>query len=76
LPTPFRSNPTSPSLPQGVTEIKTAELQDLVAKKTDMLLADCRPEARYAQSHLPGAVSISVDKLAKETGRGSAEGKG
>jgi hypothetical protein len=58
--------PNLAKLPQGVTEIKTAELQDLVAKKTDMLLADCRPEARYAQSHLPGAVSISVDKLAKE----------
>ena len=31
-----------------------------------MLLVDCRPEARFAQSHLPGAVSISVDKMAKE----------
>jgi len=58
--------PNLAKLPEGVTEIKTAELQGLVAKKTDMLLADCRPEARYAQSHLPGAVSISVEKLAKE----------
>jgi len=58
--------PNLAKLPDGVTEIKTVELQGLVAKKADMLLADCRPEARYAQSHLPGAVSISVDKLAKE----------
>jgi len=58
--------PNLAKLPEGVTEIKTVELQDLVARKADMLLVDCRPEARFAQSHLPGAVSISVDKMAKE----------
>lgn len=58
--------PNFAKLPDGVTEIKTVELQGLVEKKTDMLLVDARPASRYAQSHLPGAVSIPVDKLAKE----------
>jgi len=57
--------PNLAKLPEGVTEIKTVELQGLVEKKADMLLIDARPESRYAQSHLPGAVSIPVDKLAK-----------
>ena len=51
---------------EGVTEIKTAELRGLVEKNADMTLYDARPEARYAQSHLPGAISLSVDRMAKD----------
>ncbi len=58
--------PNLAKLPEGVTEIKTAELQTLLDRKADLLLIDARPESRYAQSHLPNSVSISVEKLAKE----------
>lgn len=58
--------PNLAKLPDGVTEIKTAELQSLVDKKADLVILDSRPESRYAQSHLPGALSVSVEKLAKE----------
>lgn len=60
--------PNLAKLPEGVTEIRTAELQTLLDKGADLLVIDARPESRYAQSHLPGAVSISVEKLAKEMG--------
>ena len=53
-------------LPQGVTEIKTPELQQLIDAKTTMFLVDSRPAARYNQSHLPGAVSIPVPMLEKK----------
>ncbi len=58
--------PNFAKLPEGVSEIKTAELQTLLDKGADLLLIDARPESRYAQSHLPTAVSISVEKLAKD----------
>lgn len=58
--------PNLAKLPEGVTEIKTAELRGLVEKNADMTLYDARPEARYAQSHLPGAISLSVDRMAKD----------
>ena len=58
--------PNLAKLPEGVTEIKTAELQTMIDKAADLVLIDARPESRYAQSHLPGAVSISVEKLDKE----------
>ncbi len=58
--------PNLAKLPAGVTEIKTAELQTLLDRKTELVLIDARPESRYAQSHLPHSVSISVEKLAKE----------
>lgn len=60
--------PNLAKLPEGVTEIKTAELQTLLDKNANLLVIDARPESRYAQSHLPGAVSISVEKMAKEMG--------
>ncbi len=60
--------PNLAKLPEGVTEIKTGELQALVDKGGNLLVIDARPESRFAQSHLPGAVSISVEKLAKEMG--------
>jgi hypothetical protein len=50
-------------LPEGVTEIKTSELEQLIDTKTKLSLIDSRPAARYNQSHLPGAVSIPVPML-------------
>lgn len=52
--------PKLAKLPEGVTEIKTEELQDLIKNNADMFLVDARPASRYGQSHLPGAVSIPV----------------
>jgi len=52
--------PKLAKLPDGVTEIKTEELQDLLKNNADMFLVDARPASRYGQSHLPGAVSIPV----------------
>ena len=53
-------------LPPGTSEIKTAELQKLVNEKASLFLVDSRPKARYDQSHLPGAHSISVPELEKK----------
>jgi predicted sulfurtransferase len=58
--------PKLAKLPEGVTEIKTPELQKMVADKADMVLVDARPAGRYAAGHLPGAISLSVPKM-KET---------
>ncbi|MFZ5771867.1 MAG: rhodanese-like domain-containing protein [Thermodesulfobacteriota bacterium] len=55
--------PKLAKLPDGVTEIKTDELQDLIKNHADIFLGDARPESRYGQSHLPGAVSIPVPLL-------------
>jgi hypothetical protein len=50
-------------LPEGVTEIKTPELQKMIDDKAKIFLVDSRPKARFDQSHLPGAVSIPVPML-------------
>ena len=52
--------PKLAKMPPGVTEIKTAELQSLMEKKTDFLLIDARPGKRYAAGHMSGAKSLSV----------------
>ena len=55
--------PKLAKLPQGVTEIKTLELKKLIDAKAEFMLIDSRPGKRYAQSHLPGALSIPVDEM-------------
>lgn len=57
--------PKLAKLPQGVSEIKVDELYALLSADTPMTLVDARPEARYDQAHLPGAISIPVPKLKK-----------
>lgn len=57
--------PKLAKLPEGVTEIKTAELSALIEKKTDFMLIDARPGKRYAAAHMPGAVSLSVPDYKK-----------
>jgi rhodanese-related sulfurtransferase len=49
------------TLPEGVTEIDTDELLRLIRERASFVLVDPRPMDRYKQSHLPGAVSISID---------------
>ena len=58
--------PKLAKLPAGVTEIKTEELSELYENGTDMVVIDARPASRYAQAHLPDAISIPVPKLKKE----------
>lgn len=53
-------------LPEGVTEIKTTELKQLIDKKSPLFLVDSRPPARFDQAHLPGAHSIPVSLLEKK----------
>ncbi|MHB8809878.1 MAG: rhodanese-like domain-containing protein [Desulfobulbaceae bacterium] len=55
--------PKLAKLPEGVAEIKADELKSLLDSKMDLLLIDSRPEGRFGQSHLPGAISIPVEKM-------------
>ncbi|WP_456384634.1 rhodanese-like domain-containing protein [Desulfolithobacter sp.] len=55
--------PKLAKLPAGVTEIKPAELKALLDDRQNLALIDSRPAKRYHASHLPGAVSIPVDKF-------------
>ena len=55
--------PKLATLPNGVTEIKSQELKKLMDSGADLALIDSRPEGRYAQSHLPGAISIPVEQM-------------
>ena len=54
------------TIPEGVSEIKTAELVTLLEKDPKVFLVDSRPLPRYQQAHLPGAHSIPQAKLEKE----------
>ncbi len=58
--------PKLAKLPEGVLEIKTNELMGMYESSADMVVIDARPASRYAQGHLPGAISIPVPKLKKE----------
>jgi rhodanese-related sulfurtransferase len=50
--------PNKAILPEGIADIDTDELTRLMKERDSFVLVDPRPEARYKQSHLPGAVSI------------------
>lgn len=52
-------------LPKGIKEVKTKELADLLKSNKDLVVIDARPAARYAESHIPGAISIPFSKLIK-----------
>lgn len=54
------------TIPEGVAEIKTAELVTLLEKDAKVFLVDSRPAVRYKQAHLPGARSIPQVKLEQE----------
>jgi hypothetical protein len=55
-------------LPAGAVEIKTEEIAELVAlgpEQGKYHLVDSRPAGRYAEGHIPTAVSIPVPLLTK-----------
>ena len=58
--------PKLAKMPEGVTEIKTAEMEQLIAHKTEMTIVDARPASRYAQGHIPYSVSVPVPVMKKE----------
>lgn len=55
--------PKLAKLPDGVAEIKSEELKKLMDSGVDLVLVDSRPSGRYAQAHLPGAISITVEQM-------------
>jgi len=57
--------PKLAKLPAGVIEVKTDELMELYESDTGMVVIDARPASRYAQAHLPGAISIPVPEMKK-----------
>jgi hypothetical protein len=52
-------------LPEGLKEIKTRELSELLAGKNNLLVIDARPYIKYAESHIPGSISVPYSELVK-----------
>jgi predicted sulfurtransferase len=50
-------------LPEGVKELKTEELVDLMASNKNIVIVDARPAIKYDEGHIPGSVSIPFAKL-------------
>lgn len=59
--------PKLAKLPEGVKEIKTDEMVELVESGTAFTLIDARPAKRYAEGHMPGAISIGVKEYKAKT---------
>jgi hypothetical protein len=56
--------PKLATLPPGVSEIGPQELIALLGNpEADYVLVDSRPAARYAEAHIPSAISIPVEKM-------------
>ena len=55
--------PKLAKLPEGVTEVKTADLKSMQDKGEKFTLVDSRPAKRFAPSNLPGAINIPVDEF-------------
>lgn len=55
--------PKLAKLPEGVTELKTADLKAILDKGEKITLVDSRPTKRFAPSSLPGAINIPVDEF-------------
>lgn len=59
--------PKLATLPPGVTEITTQELIALVGNpEAAYVLVDSRPAARFAEAHIPTAISIPVERMGEE----------
>lgn len=52
-------------LPKGTSEIKTDALVELMSSGKDIVIIDARPPVKYAEGHIPGAVSLPFSKLVK-----------
>ncbi len=57
--------PKLAKMPKGVTEIKVAELQDIIESETNFVLIDARPAARYAAGHIEGSINVGVKTYKK-----------
>jgi len=56
--------PKLAAAPEGTTEITTPDVLTLVSNpQADYVLIDSRPAARYAEAHIPTAISIPVEKM-------------
>ena len=55
--------PNLAKLPEGISEISVDEVFKLLQDQAPMTLVDARPELRYNQGHLPGAINIPVPLL-------------
>ncbi len=58
--------PKLAKLPEGITEISVDELFKLLQDHAPLTLVDARPEIRYHQGHLPGAINIPVPLLKEQ----------
>jgi hypothetical protein len=58
--------PKLAKLPEGVTQIEVDELFKLLQDHAPLTLVDARPELRYNQGHLPGAINIPVPMLKEQ----------
>jgi hypothetical protein len=61
--------PKLAKLPEGVTEVKTADLKSMLDKGEKFTLVDSRPAKRFAPSNLPGAINIPVDEFKDQAGK-------
>ena len=52
-------------LPAGIKEVKTKELAELITSNKNLVVIDARPAVKYAESHVPGSISIPFSKLIK-----------
>jgi hypothetical protein len=61
--------PKLAKLPDGVTEIKTADLKAKLDKGEKFTLVDSRPAKRYEESILPSAINIPVDDFKNQANK-------
>jgi hypothetical protein len=50
-------------LPKGLKEIKTKELAELLVSNKELIVVDARPPIKFAESHIPGSISVPYSKL-------------
>ena len=62
--------PKLAKLPEGVTEIKTEDLAEMIESGKKFTLIDSRPSGRYAAGSLPTAKNITVAKMKETKGAG------
>ena len=61
--------PKLAKLPDGVSEIKTADLKAMLGKEVKLTLIDSRPPKSASQSSLPGAINSPADEFKNLSGK-------
>jgi len=59
--------PKLAKLPDGVTDIKPEELNEMLDKGAAPIIVDARPGKPYAQSHIQNAISIPADEMTEKS---------